>query len=1052
MEIFSRWTEKTPADPHKLSIPEPVACLSRQRLFKQLDAGQQPLIWIHSPAGAGKTVLAADYARHHQLPVLWYAIDWRDEDLASFFHHFRLAATAAFGEHDDKLPPFGPLYADGIDAYAAQYFNHLFAMIQSPTLLVLDNYERLSAVHPLHVLLARQVETARPGLRWMILSREAAPAAFTPAAKQALDWKQLQLTPSESRALLKLRGITESKRVDELHALAGGWAAALDLLAVDNADTHFHSADFDALADAMLARLPVAQRQLLLKLALLPSFTDIDAQHLGESAHVAPLLAELAQTLPLIKPIKGKVLRYQFHALLRDHLLIRLQQGLPPDQLQQVQRKAAGLLAAQGEIDEAAQLYQASASWPQLSDLIRQHARRYESSGREHVLQRWLAALPKELMESDPWLQHWWAIAIMAEDPEAAQRHLSAAFDLFFARRDSHGAYAVFTAATTSFSLTLHDFTPLIDWLRRYDTIRTQLPRCLDVELRVRAASARILALAVINPGHPRLSRLARWGEYLIRLLPLRHIRVIVGGQLAHYYAFTGQNPQLLAVAARMEADLDDPQVPPLPRLHAQAMVGLARYICGHPDAEAAHNKVLQIATATGVHLLDPLAKGILIDYYLHRNDLDEAQRRLQTLRATTNTAKKYEASHLEFLTGWHAALRGDVPLAIEHTRLAKQLSQDTSHPFSTDVTRALLVQLYADLNDWENAERELAEIHTSLKDANLHVARLLSLQSEAWLALRQHDEPRALRSLRAAFALGRDTQSIGQLNWRHDVGLALCMLALEHDIETGYAIRLIRHYKLQPSEPPLHLERWPWPVRIYTLGRTSLLLAEGDAEPQAGARAVDLLHAIIALGGRQVDMDELAAALWPDSDGDSAHRALETALHRLRKIIGKEQVLVKDRQISLNPRTCWVDAWALLRLCSQIESVLAAKAGNAQLDPLLHKLLSSYRGAFLAQQSAPWAVIYRERIKARILKVLRDAAAYLENADQHKLAITLLDYAIDIDPLAESSYLRLMHYLAVMGRRAEALSAYRRCQRVISAGQGVALSAEMETFARSLQ
>ena len=38
------------------------------------------------------------------------------------------------------------------------------------------------------------------------------------------------------------------------------------------------------------------------------------------------------------------------------------------------------------------------------------------------------------------------------------------------------------------------------------------------------------------------------------------------------------------------------------------------------------------------------------------------------------------------------------------------------------------------------------------------------------------------------------------------------------------------------------------------------------------------------------------------------AQQTLETALFRLRKLLGKSAVLVKDGRISLNPNCCWID------------------------------------------------------------------------------------------------------------------------------------------------
>jgi len=49
-----------------------------------------------------------------------------------------------------------------------------------------------------------------------------------------------------------------------------------------------------------------------------------------------------------------------------------------------------------------------------------------------------------------------------------------------------------------------------------------------------------------------------------------------------------------------------------------------------------------------------------------------------------------------------------------------------------------------------------------------------------------------------------------------------LCEVALLSDIETEHARNTIVALGLKPRS--LELEHWPWPIRIYTLGRFSVL------------------------------------------------------------------------------------------------------------------------------------------------------------------------------------------------------------------------------------
>ena len=53
--------------------------------------------------------------------------------------------------------------------------------------------------------------------------------------------------------------------------------------------------------------------------------------------------------------------------------------------------------------------------------------------------------------------------------------------------------------------------------------------------------------------------------------------------------------------------------------------------------------------------------------------------------------------------------------------------------------------------------------------------------------------------------------------------------------------------------------------------------------------KILELLETLVILGGRNVPSIQLTDILWPDVDGDLAKQSLETALHRLRKLLGKE-------------------------------------------------------------------------------------------------------------------------------------------------------------------
>ncbi|HEY6864951.1 MAG TPA: bacterial transcriptional activator domain-containing protein, partial [Burkholderiales bacterium] len=210
----------------------------------------------------------------------------------------------------------------------------------------------------------------------------------------------------------------------------------------------------------------------------------------------------------------------------------------------------------------------------------------------------------------------------------------------------------------------------------------------------------------------------------------------------------------------------------------------------------------------------------------------------------------------------------------------------------------------------------------------------------------------------------------------------------------------------------------------------------------KAQQRVLDLLKAIVAFGPRGAASDTIASALWPASDGDAAQTALDVTLHRLRKLLGLEgAVVVADGRIALNPRCCWVDAFAF-------EQALDACERDGGELAEAERALGLYAGHFLqGDEETPWLLPRRERLRSKFLRCVERCGATREERGEHPAAVELYRRALEVDPLAEGVYRNLMAAYLAAGRRAEALEAYRRCRHMLSVVLGVPPSAETEAM-----
>jgi hypothetical protein len=191
---------------------------------------------------------------------------------------------------------------------------------------------------------------------------------------------------------------------------------------------------------------------------------------------------------------------------------------------------------------------------------------------------------------------------------------------------------------------------------------------------------------------------------------------------------------------------------------------------------------------------------------------------------------------------------------------------------------------------------------------------------------------------MRRALEIGKPRGYTAFLLWRPEPLARLCSQALEAGIEPRYVAEIIRARGLRLDAARHPLADWPWPFRVHTLGR--FRLEKGDREitftGKGQRKPLELLKALVASGGRQVSDVNLAEAVWPRIEGDSAHRSFTTNLHRLRKLLGEDRALpLAEGKLSLDGGYVWVDVWAFERATSQVEQMLRAPRGRPDPERL---------------------------------------------------------------------------------------------------------------------
>jgi two-component SAPR family response regulator len=267
-----------------------------------------------------------------------------------------------------------------------------------------------------------------------------------------------------------------------------------------------------------------------------------------------------------------------------------------------------------------------------------------------------------------------------------------------------------------------------------------------------------------------------------------------------------------------------------------------------------------------------------------------------------------------------------------------------------------------------------------------------------------------------------------------------LCAFALQQGIEVDYANALVRKWRLLPPEGMYAFESWPWPIRIHTLGRFSLLVNDAKVPPKG--KSLEMLKILIALGGRDAHFQAIGDLLWPDAEGDQSQQNLKTTLHRLRKIIGQQALQLNEGKLTLDPKRVWVDIWAFDRLLTALES-----SPDDQLEPRVTQVIDRYRGGILPGETHSWLQAAQERLRNRFLRIVGQAAERLCDLGQWHSAIDCYRKALETDPLAERFYIGLMRCHHQLGQIAEGLTVYTRCREILKTELQVSPSAETEQW-----
>ncbi len=1057
----------TAHQPAKIIRPRLGSHHTRLRLFGLFDAAsRQPVTWIVAPPGAGKTTALTSYLDARKLKGIWYQVDAGDADPATFFHYLSMAAQHAAPRYRTPLPVLTPDRLPGIAVFTRRYFEQLCARLKAPAVLVLDNYQDVADGGDafFHGIVTEAVASLTAGVRLIVISRADPPPIFARlranGAVAVIDAEALKLTLDEAGMIARQRGNDNlsPQALDNLHRQTHGWAAGTVLILEQAAQERHLSprfdqpvgrAVFDYFAAEVLRHAPDAERMILLKTSILPQVSASEAEALTGEKRAERVLAELARKNYFTYRLAGTDPTYQYHPLFREFLLTQLGLHISADDLATLRRRAAKFAETADKVDEAVALWREAGDWAALGELIVRKARTLVDQGRHQTLRAWIEALPPPVPAASPWLLYWRGVCVLPHDPEAARAMLEEAFAHFKTQNDRAAMLYATCAIVDTFVFQWGSFLGLDRWIAELEVMlagATPLPAPLEPLV----ASTMFIALSNRRPDHAQMRAWAARAWDITVHEPGSLLSVRTASHLIIYYTwYIGDLAKAGLLLDTLRAPMQRREVPPLLRTAWCAMHSAYQWVAGAAeDSLRTVEEGLAIANETGVHLWDVLTLSQGVYASLSSGDRARAARYLEAMAGRLIAGRTLDMAFYHWLCGLHQIMGDDFGQAASSIETALRLAQDSGALIHAAAMKCDMAWVYANRGDTAGAARLANELRRTAGEMHSPTLEYLSWLAEAEIARKRGDIGGCVAALRRNLEIGCAINLKNHTNGSV-TGLAqLYAIALDHDIETDYVCAMIKRRALLPPPEAERLERWPYPIKLYTLGRFGIVL---EGKPlrftgKAQKKPLELLMALVSFGGREVSETRLCEALWEGAEADAAHTSFTMALHRLRKLLGDEgAVLLGDNRLSLNPEKVWVDAWAFARVAAPTGS--GAPAGTD-----VQRVLDLYRGTFLDEvASAPWALAAREKLRARFLRFATQASHSCLREGRHEEALRLVDLGLEAEPLAEELYRSRMRCEAASGRRAEALATYRRCERMLATLLGIEPAAETRALYRAL-
>jgi LuxR family transcriptional regulator, maltose regulon positive regulatory protein len=393
----------------------------RPRLLEVLKASSERRVTlIGAPAGYGKTTLLTQWCQSEKgnLPFAWVSLDEQDDDPVRLWRHVIEAlrqVTPEEGFGADVLVGLGVARGKLVESVLPMLINDL-TEFPHRVVLVLDDYHCVNETS-CHESVAFFMEHLPNTVHLVISTRSYPPLPLGRLrARGEMDeirTEQLAFLEEEAAALLdeRLRLDIGYGALRVLLDRTEGWPAGIYLAALsmrEKNDTHAFVESFrgsgryivDLLGEEILATLSEEVREFLLRTSILESMSGPLCDAVVGREDSGYLLRELAHANLFVVPLSEDGEWYRYHNLFADFLRYELS-STQPKAVPALHERASAWFEREGMVSLAIRHAIATGEYARPGTLIARHWLGYFATGQIATLERWISALPEDLVNAD---------------------------------------------------------------------------------------------------------------------------------------------------------------------------------------------------------------------------------------------------------------------------------------------------------------------------------------------------------------------------------------------------------------------------------------------------------------------------------------------------------------------------------------------------------------------------------------------------------------------------------------------------------------------------